>query len=154
MNKKQIKNRNKLISEIIDDTIKTSCSNCTIGGCCRNITSPDVVLEEWDILKNLVTEDILKRAKIEIVKHDLTGRSTCPFLDEDNRCSVYLYRPFTCASHYVISPIEYCDTINNPTAITQTLNKIEIFKVLTTNGVKIFDNANHSTIIELFRDIV
>jgi len=54
-----------------------------------------------------------EQAKAEAMQY-FNLRLTCPFL-EDDACSIYDARPFTCREYYVTSPPELCaDPIGNP----------------------------------------
>lgn len=128
-NRKQIKRRNKFISKNIDSNVETSCIDCVDAFCCKHTVDIDVMSHEWEIIKPLITEEHIIKMKSELMTKQLTGYFTCPFLI-NNRCSIYDYRPFACSSHYVISPRQQCDTINNYGGDIGYLDKTEIFSIV------------------------
>ncbi len=131
MSNKKIKNRNKQLEALTINKVRPySCDACTSGYCCTNITEVDVMTEEWDVIKKFIDDDILKRARKEMISHIFNGRSTCPFLTEEKRCSIYKYRPFVCATYLALNPIEQCDTIKFPHGKTKILNKAELYMKL------------------------
>lgn len=39
-----------------------------------------------------------------------TGRSPCPFLSDDDNCSIYKYRPYNCRTFHTLDNPKYCST--------------------------------------------
>ncbi len=70
------------------------------GACCR--FPKQITDDEADLLASLV---LAGQAMIHPASLEKGG---CPFLDGENRCSVYNDRPSTCRKYHVTSPRESC----------------------------------------------
>lgn len=92
-----------------------SCYNCTAAYCCHQ--SVEISEAEASVIAQYCKENniIIPRKYLQKqLAHNrneiaFVGCSACVFL-KNNRCSVYPVRPASCRTHYVVTPIELCDT--------------------------------------------
>lgn len=87
----QTKKLSDLISEkrgVTDFTCEGECSKC--GACCSALLP--LTPKEIKDLKRLAKTVKLNKQPIVVTSIDLT----CPFLTNDNRCSIYSQRPIIC----------------------------------------------------------
>ena len=128
MNSKTQKKVNKTISETVNMLVpENSCAGCDKSYCCENQNAIDVSYNEFNLLKPFITDAVMERAAGEINKFHISGRYTCPFL-ENGRCTVYNIRPIICSAHTVTSPIKDCDT--SVVARTLIVDKIQLLGML------------------------
>ena len=76
--------------QVTDFTDNGKCSKC--GGCCSCMLP--LKPEEIRFMKNLIKEKNLKPHTQPVVVRAID--LTCPFLTDDNKCSIYDNRPYIC----------------------------------------------------------
>lgn len=100
--------------------------SCSVGcsACCRSFAK-QITDDEADLLASLVKSgtvtidlDKLNQQANELRSEDPELRkkaelSPCPFIGENNRCTVYADRPSVCRKYYVTSPAANCSTKEN-----------------------------------------
>lgn len=45
-------------------------------------------------------------------KHSVSPNQKCPFLDENNACKIYQYRPYGCRTFHVLDHPQYCEEVD------------------------------------------
>lgn len=98
LRKKPPKNLDQLVEQIHEEVFeKTDCLQC--GNCCRT-TGPMLTQKDVEVLASRFKlkpgEFIDKYLRVDEDKDLVFKTMPCPFLGDDNYCSVYEYRPKAC----------------------------------------------------------
>ena len=127
---------------------------CTRGcaACCKQsvtITKPEAVLLNlvakhdgipinWDLVERqakLPSDDPQRWHEQPIEDR------ACVFLDANNDCMVYAFRPMACRKHFVVDDPDQCDIVKHPGA--KTLNWVALeAEVLMSAAITVFDAGN------------
>jgi len=150
---KQQKKINKLIMEIYkyvhENEEKLSCFECKTPYCCHNKIKIDMVEDEFKTLKNLATKKHKEQAKKSIIQQASTGRYSCPFLDEHDKCSVYHYRPMACSIYMVTTPPEACQ---DPQGDSAKVNPDFIFSHLPQKFLLNISKQRRYDLLDIFKN--
>jgi Fe-S-cluster containining protein len=138
----------KSIDEIVNENPEIKNTTCAKQGtgcsfCCY--INVDITKEEAKLLVDsakengvvLDTERMKLQSEIEDY-HDLEYKNKkCVFLDYAGKCSVYEYRPMMCRKHYVVNPVEQCNTEEEvQETLSLVMNKAEIMTSAAFNSTK------------------
>ncbi len=103
------------------------------GHCCK--TNVDVTDDEVNLLLEHIEEEKIELDWEKIKRqsnHDLSNWKdqavpdrSCVFLNENNECKVYNYRPMNCRKLLVITDPKHCDIISYPKHQVGRINSIQ-----------------------------
>ncbi|MEW6697103.1 MAG: YkgJ family cysteine cluster protein [Bacillota bacterium] len=99
------------LGQVYANLPRTSCAGCAT---CCNWGSPPVFFIEYLNMYRYVRDNLqgdlqslLKKATEYYYLELVDTNQKCPFLKEDNHCSIYEVRPFTCRSYGLLSKEDY-----------------------------------------------
>ena len=147
------KETNKFISNIYkkaDDDKSISCFECNELHCCRKKKSISVSGLEKKVLRRIITKEHRERARVQIVQHALTGYYSCPFLDNDGKCSIYLYRPIACSSYMVTTGADGCSTPHGKSGI---VDPIFALRHLPEKYIKKISKSGQYDLLDIFKEL-
>ena len=126
------------------------CSNCSKAYCCKQTRNISITQNEAKLLKKYITPKVKAKAEQQKIAFAFTGLFECPFLDENNRCSIYEVRPFVCAKYCVLEDTE--EKCKDPKDSVHIVNMIEKFEEMGNFDMKAYltDAANSINILDMF----
>jgi Fe-S-cluster containining protein len=150
---KQQKNLNKVImdmyTQVHEQGEKLSCFDCKSSYCCENKVKIEIIGNEFTILKKLITQEHKEQAKKAFIQKAFYGQYTCPFLNNEGRCSVYHYRPMTCSIYAVSTPSENC---KDPLAHSAIVSPNFVFSNLPKKALKDIAKQKRYDLLDLFKN--
>ena len=77
-----------------------------------------------------------------------TGAYTCPFLDDNGRCSIYEHRPIACSSYVVVTEPFMCA---DPDGKSGFIDPIRALKHLPGKYIKKITRSGKYDLLDVFR---
>lgn len=127
-----------------------SCFSCSECHCCKGKKRIDVAGAEMEVLRNLITPQHIEKAKAQLNTFAITGKYTCPFLDDNGKCSVYQYRPIACSTFLVVSKPSMCE---NPEGHSHIVDPTVAFSYMSKEQVKRYATSGDYDLLDLFRGV-
>lgn len=99
------------LQKVYNSLPETTCAGC--ASCCKWGSPPAFFIEYLNIYKYLRDnmkeqwQDMLKKSTEYFYLELVDPTQTCPFLNEENKCSIYSVRPFTCRSFGLLSKEDF-----------------------------------------------
>jgi len=99
------------LQKIYNHLPQTTCAGC--AACCNWGSPPAFFIEYLNMYKyirdNLKDQwrDLLEKSIEYFYLELVDAQQKCPFLNSDNKCSIYAVRPFTCRSYGLLSQKDF-----------------------------------------------
>lgn len=147
---------NSLIQDEVDNSLKITSYNVSCKQGCSFCCYQKVDISEHEAL---LLFDVMKERNIQVSKRRLKMQNVdtktylklnkqtrkCVFLNDNEECLVYEYRPSVCRKLNVISEPELCDIDTNKNAqVSRMVNaKVEILSAVVMNKSKCLGMSEH-----------